>query len=431
MKNAEALGQRLRQAREAKDMTLDDAERITRIRVRFLEALERGDHSIMSSVQAQGFLRNYARCLGLDADLLLEEVEPGKRRRHRRGKPDRAPQDALDDTQPIEPVRPSRPVVRKVAPRPTTPPPTAQSQPRPRRPRGWLGNITIVLVSGAIVVGLVLGVTQVIDYLADEESSQPSTGIVETLPASPTIEEAMTGEADLSPEPQAPPAQTPDIGYTPPALTGTGVTISIRLVQRTWMRVTIDGSVTREGLARPGEVWQFEGNQSIGVRASNAAALELTVNNQPQGTLGARGQLFDQTFSLGGAATPTTAPSSTATTTLTPTITLTSTASRTPTATRTASPVASPIEATLSFTPTYTATQTPTITPTLTLTASLTPTITPSLTLTASLTPTATQTPTMTPLPTLPLSTPTPTTSPTSTPFLPPRITRTPSPPPK
>src|SRR5690606_35054987 len=58
---AEILGQRLREAREAKELSLDETERATRIRARFLDALERGDYSMMTPVQAQGFLRNYAR----------------------------------------------------------------------------------------------------------------------------------------------------------------------------------------------------------------------------------------------------------------------------------------------------------------------------------------------------------------------------------
>jgi len=36
---AEILGQRLREAREAKELSLDETERATRIRARFLDAL--------------------------------------------------------------------------------------------------------------------------------------------------------------------------------------------------------------------------------------------------------------------------------------------------------------------------------------------------------------------------------------------------------
>ncbi len=80
----EALGERLREAREAKDLSLDETERATRIRARFLEALEQGDYSVMTPVQAQGFLRNYARFLGLDLDLLTVELDSSKEGKRRR-----------------------------------------------------------------------------------------------------------------------------------------------------------------------------------------------------------------------------------------------------------------------------------------------------------------------------------------------------------
>ena len=85
MNDAEALGQRLRETREARELTLEEAARQTRIRIRFLESLESGDYAGMTAVQAQGFLRNYARFLGQDFDLLLADVqgERGGRRRLR------------------------------------------------------------------------------------------------------------------------------------------------------------------------------------------------------------------------------------------------------------------------------------------------------------------------------------------------------------
>lgn len=61
--DALALGRYLREAREAKELTLDDAERTLRIRQRVLEAFELGDFRVMdaSPVQIRGFIGNYAR----------------------------------------------------------------------------------------------------------------------------------------------------------------------------------------------------------------------------------------------------------------------------------------------------------------------------------------------------------------------------------
>ncbi len=67
-----SLPERLLAAREAKGVDLYRAERDTKIRARYLGALERGDYGeLPGSVYTKGFLRNYALYLGLDADEIL------------------------------------------------------------------------------------------------------------------------------------------------------------------------------------------------------------------------------------------------------------------------------------------------------------------------------------------------------------------------
>lgn len=61
------LGEWLRYARETRGLTLEDAERDTRISRRYLYALESGELDLIPApVYARGFLRSYAQYLGLD-----------------------------------------------------------------------------------------------------------------------------------------------------------------------------------------------------------------------------------------------------------------------------------------------------------------------------------------------------------------------------
>ena len=69
-----AVGEKLRDAREVKGVDLYRVERDTKIRVKFLAALEDGDMAdLPGDVYARGFLRNYATYLGMDADEIEEE----------------------------------------------------------------------------------------------------------------------------------------------------------------------------------------------------------------------------------------------------------------------------------------------------------------------------------------------------------------------
>jgi cytoskeletal protein RodZ len=72
----ENTGQQLRQAREARSISLEDAARATRIRLHYLKAFENGEWEVLPSlVQGKGFLRAYAAFLGIDPQPLIAELE--------------------------------------------------------------------------------------------------------------------------------------------------------------------------------------------------------------------------------------------------------------------------------------------------------------------------------------------------------------------
>ena len=70
---AHKLGEVLRAAREAKALDLPRVERETKIRERYLSALERGEYrELPGAVYTKGFLRNYGAYLGLDPEYLID-----------------------------------------------------------------------------------------------------------------------------------------------------------------------------------------------------------------------------------------------------------------------------------------------------------------------------------------------------------------------
>jgi cytoskeleton protein RodZ len=66
------LGETLQRARQARGLTLEEVERDTRISRRYLQALENENFGLLPApVYARGFLRTYARYLGLEPANLL------------------------------------------------------------------------------------------------------------------------------------------------------------------------------------------------------------------------------------------------------------------------------------------------------------------------------------------------------------------------
>lgn len=94
------MPERLTTARERKGVDLYRAERDTKIRARYLAALERGDYrELPGAVYTKGFLRNYALYLGLDPDDVLLQW------RRERGDP-REPQAVIAVPRPLVAPRP-------------------------------------------------------------------------------------------------------------------------------------------------------------------------------------------------------------------------------------------------------------------------------------------------------------------------------------
>src|SRR3989338_3413 len=80
----ESLGEYLKKERELKMVTIEEIAHITRISTRFLYALEKNDYeSLPANVFVKGFLRAYAKCVGLNADEVISIYERTKKDKER------------------------------------------------------------------------------------------------------------------------------------------------------------------------------------------------------------------------------------------------------------------------------------------------------------------------------------------------------------
>src|SRR5579862_4102486 len=150
-----SLPDRLASARERKGVDLTRAERDTKIRARYLSALERGDYrDLPGAVYTKGFLRNYAIYLGLDPDDVLRQW------RRERG----------DEVAPDAPIVPPRPIAE------------------PSRPLTFSPSVIVaaLMTFGVIAFGVYLSV-QLLRY-----AKPPELSVTDPNPASITVDETAT-----------------------------------------------------------------------------------------------------------------------------------------------------------------------------------------------------------------------------------------------
>lgn len=281
------LGRLLSEARAAKQLSLADVEAVTRIRQKYIQALENGQYDkLPRGTIARGFLRTYATFLGLDVEAVLASYtgESG-------------------DTGPDVPIaEPGKP--RLVDYRPLE----VELSDTVRAPRWlpWLAGFVIVAALAATgwwALSRNPGWNPLIAFgparAATATPSPTATRWVVTATPVPTAVATLpTPTSDLLtlPTPTVPPSPTltPRPTATPEIVAQ--IALDLRTTQRAWVRITIDGAVIEEGSLEAGVTRSWEATSVITVRTGNAGGISLTLNGADLGPMGPVGQVSERTW---------------------------------------------------------------------------------------------------------------------------------------
>jgi cytoskeleton protein RodZ len=304
------IGAQLQQRREMLSLSLDEIEQHIHIRQYYLSALEAGDFDrLPSPVQTRGMLNNYAGFLDMDADALLLLFAEGLQARRQERHPERV-----------------------VA---------GENLTRHRRQglSPWRNFIASDLVFGAGMIILLLviaiwGANRIINQRPSLEAESTAPSISDVLLATPVPSSEFAAGTTAPLSGASLPVQGTSALPVSTLADNVNVQLNIMAVERTFMRVTVDGEVKFDGRALPGSAYPFEGNDQIEVLTGNAAALQITYNQRDLGLMGNFGQVVDLVYSADSIATPTLAPTATGT----PTQPVTPTPTPTPTGTSTVIP---------------------------------------------------------------------------------------------
>ena len=294
------LGEKLRQAREAKGVSLAEIAAQTRIGVRMLQALETEQFNhLPGGVFNRSFLRQYAAFLDLEQENFVQDYL-------RRLEP---PREVPDE--------PSAPTTLPVS--------VAGSQAL----RWTLGSAGLAL----LVVGILFfslrdrSSNETLELAATPEIAESHEAASAPTPSAAASEigklteasSALPGESistvkgpsasdpadSAEPEPAATPARPSAAIF--PAVDPEGgevLVLQINAHSTVWLAITADGEKLWQGTLQPDQSREVEASDSIRVTVGNAGGVEMTLNGESLGALGQEGEVKTITLAAGGTSDP-------------------------------------------------------------------------------------------------------------------------------
>ncbi len=301
----ELFGQKLRAAREAKNISTQALSQSTRISINFIEALECGAmEKLPGAVFGRGFVRNIAKTIGADSDAYLAEFtslwdrpEPTSVLKVQiKNKPGAGQSDAW-----VKSVATTRGILRRGS---------------------ALKVIFPVAVVGLVALALGFGAGRIknVPWAKYLHATSASITAVET-PAPP----AHVTQLDLTPPPAEAPraaaAAEPDsVASSPPpaetkteeqpiadkavetpaeavegAAKGTDQVLELTVTEPVRVRIDVDsGSTVTKELAP--DTYRFSFNKKADLLIYDAAALKISYNGRALGTLGSKGRVRRLSF---------------------------------------------------------------------------------------------------------------------------------------
>lgn len=271
-----AFGDRLRREREMRGITLDEITESTKISRRHLEALE-GEHfdQLPGGVFNKGFVRAYARFLGIDGDQAVADYAAASNE-----------QPESEDKFPLE----------------------IHEQPnRDLNPRS--SHLPLVFAIAALVgvlVGYMFWAKSRPHTNESAASTQPAPAAAATaappvtvpVPAPAPTQQSVSPakEATSGSSPSQPAQATPEKPVKPEKV----FVVQVKAKEDSWVSIVADGKSVMERVLTADKKKKIKAGKSLVLRTGNAGGIEVTFNGVSLGSLGNENEPRTLTFNAAG-----------------------------------------------------------------------------------------------------------------------------------
>jgi cytoskeleton protein RodZ len=279
-----AFGDRLRREREMRGITLDEITESTKISRRHLEALE-GEHfdQLPGGVFNKGFVRAYARFLGIDEDRAVADYSAASNE-----------QPESENKFPLE----------------------IHEQPN-RRLNPRRSNLPLVFAVAALI-GVLVGYGFWVKYKAhnpvpaeNAQQSAPASAAPEPQTSGANRQSATSSTSPDSTNDSAPAAKPPQSEgaaaerrrqAVPAESPAAGNAFSVQIVAKedSWVSIVADGKSVMERVLTADKHKNVKAGKTLVLRTGNAGGIEVSFNGRPLGALGNENEPRTLTFNASG-----------------------------------------------------------------------------------------------------------------------------------
>ncbi|MHB8482223.1 MAG: helix-turn-helix domain-containing protein [Nitrospiria bacterium] len=273
--NTERVGVYLRKIREQLGFSLQDIASKTKISLPYLENLENEDFSALpNDVFVKGFLRSYAKVLGLKELDILERFQHWKDAHETSSSPEHEKEEGQSRRSHWPRIQLER--VRSFY------------ENKRNLQRKILINmvIGIVVVMGAYVLFYKMKSAEDMgkEFNFPVVSSSPAPQPLSIAPATSAPSTVATGT----------PAEVTDNVPPRDQAKDQHLHLLVEAIDRSWMSIVIDDGITKEFSLHPGDKISLEAEKHFVLNIGNAGGVKLTLNGKPVGPFGKKGEIVRQ-----------------------------------------------------------------------------------------------------------------------------------------
>jgi cytoskeleton protein RodZ len=287
-----SFGERMQREREMRSITLDEIAEHTKISKRNLTALEEENFAqLPGGIFNKGFVRAYARYLGIDEEQAVADYLAADAEKQRKRMP-------IPIDQASAGLRPE-----SVADRPAI----VEGEPQPDQAAGFMTAavaLVVVLGIGGLAYKWMQSRNPDPPAQVAEARTQPEQTPVATqeLPVQPISAPSSvpTPSSDLS----SPTGKMPEVAIAPAATPLGSFSLVLKTKEESWVQVKADGKLLMEGVLAPNTNKSFDASRELVIKLGNAAGVELAYNGKllPQFENTAKGTTKTLTFTPQGLA---------------------------------------------------------------------------------------------------------------------------------